>query len=230
MPRELGDRQLARGGRAGCGCARAGAHDSSFESRGTLSIRRVVPTRTAAARMGGSNGATATYSTSSPPTPGSRGPSRDRRSRARAAARAPGRAPPARGGRCATRARARRRRARSARRAARARGARSATIRRSTATCCASFWPKKARSGRTIVNSLRQTVATPRKWPGRCSPSSDRAELGHLDPGLVAGRVHLGGGRREDDVDARLACGFEVALPRRAGSRSGRPARRTAPG
>ena len=30
----------------------------------------------------------------------------------------------------------------------------------------------------------------------------DRAELGHLDPGLVPGRVHLGRGRREDDVDA----------------------------
>ena len=52
---ELGDGELAGGGRAGCGGARACAHDSS--SSGTLSIRRVVPTRTAAASVGGSNGA-----------------------------------------------------------------------------------------------------------------------------------------------------------------------------
>ena len=31
------------------------------------------------------------------------------------------------------------------------------------------------RRGRTIVNSFTQTVATPRKWPGRCSPSSPSA-------------------------------------------------------
>ena len=47
---ELGQRQLAR---------RWGAH-SRPPSRGTLSMRRMPPTRTAAARTGGSNGATAT--------------------------------------------------------------------------------------------------------------------------------------------------------------------------
>ncbi len=55
---QLGDGELAGGGRAGCGGARACAHDSS--SSGRLSIRRVVPTRTAAASVGGSNGARAT--------------------------------------------------------------------------------------------------------------------------------------------------------------------------
>ena len=39
----------------------------------------------------------------------------------------------------------------------------------------------------------------------------DRAELGHVDPRLVPGRVHLGGGRREDDVDAGRARDLEVA-------------------
>ena len=38
-----------------------------------------------------------------------------------------------------------------------------------------------------------------------------RAELGHVDPRLVAGRVHLGRGRGEDDVDPCLACDLEVA-------------------
>ena len=38
----------------------------------------------------------------------------------------------------------------------------------------------------------------------------DRAELRHLDPGLVAGRVELAGRGGEDDVDARLAGGVEV--------------------
>ena len=49
---------------------------------------------------------------------------------------------------------------------------RSRTMRRITAACCASFWPKYARCGRTMLKSFRQTVATPRKWPGRASPSA----------------------------------------------------------
>ena len=48
---------------------------------------------------------------------------------------------------------------------------RSATMRRRTATCAASFWPKKARSGSAAMSSLATTVATPRKWPGRDAPS-----------------------------------------------------------
>ena len=56
--RELGDRQLPGRGRAGSRGAGTCAHRSS--SRGTLSIRRVAPTRTAAARTGGSKGATRT--------------------------------------------------------------------------------------------------------------------------------------------------------------------------
>ena len=55
---EIRDRQLAGRGGAVAGCARAGTHESS--STGTLSMRRVVPTRTAAARTGGSNGAIST--------------------------------------------------------------------------------------------------------------------------------------------------------------------------
>ncbi len=39
----------------------------------------------------------------------------------------------------------------------------------------------------------------------------DRAELGDVDPGLEAGRVHLLRGGREDDVDARLLGELEVA-------------------
>src|SRR5438128_728190 len=45
--RELGQRQLAGGGRVRRGRARAGGHAAS-PSRGTLSIRRVRPTRAAA--------------------------------------------------------------------------------------------------------------------------------------------------------------------------------------
>ncbi len=57
--RELGDRQLAgRRGAVSWGTG-AGAHGAS-PSRGTLSIRRVEPTRTAAARTGGSKGAIST--------------------------------------------------------------------------------------------------------------------------------------------------------------------------
>ena len=54
---ELGQRQLAGRRRAGGGLSGTGGHASStvsLESRTTLSIRRVEPTRTAAARTGGS--------------------------------------------------------------------------------------------------------------------------------------------------------------------------------
>ena len=45
-------------------------------------------------------------------------------------------------------------------------------MRRITASCCQSFSPNSARSGRTCANSLATTVATPSKWPGREAPHS----------------------------------------------------------
>ena len=46
-------------------------------------------------------------------------------------------------------------------------------MRRTTATCWASFWPKNATSGATTMRSFATTVQTPAKWPGpRSAPSS----------------------------------------------------------
>ena len=46
-------------------------------------------------------------------------------------------------------------------------------MRRSTATCCASFWPKNARSGVTMFSIFVTTVQTPVKWlTPRMAPSS----------------------------------------------------------
>ena len=59
----------------------------------------------------------------------------------------------------------------------------SATMRRSTATCAASFWPKKARSGSAAIRSLATTVATPRKWPGRDLPSRRSLKSFDFDKG-----------------------------------------------
>ena len=53
-----------------------------------------------------------------------------------------------------------------------------------------------------MLKSLQQTVATARKCPGRNSPSSVAPQLGDLDPGLVARRVHLLDRWREQEVDA----------------------------
>ena len=47
--------------------------------------------------------------------------------------------------------------------------------------------------------------------PGTVLALEHCAQLGHVDPGLVAGRVHLRRGRGEDDVDAVLAGELEVA-------------------
>ena len=106
----------------------------------------------------------------------------DRASPGRAAVRARSRAPPARAGRCATRARARRHRERSGRRC-------SSTSRREvadqscriTSTCCASFWPKYATSGRTIAKSLSTRSRRRGSGPGG-APLEDRAELGRRRP------------------------------------------------
>ena len=88
--------------------------------------------------------------------------------------------------------------------------ARSRIRRRMTSTCWASFCPKYAWVGWTIVKSLRTIVATPRKCPGRCTPSRIEPSSRHLDPRLEPGRVHLVGGRREDEVYAGLARELEI--------------------
>ena len=49
---------------------------------------------------------------------------------------------------------------------------RSAAIRRTTASCWASFSPKYAASGPTMFSSLATTVQTPSKCPGRWAPHS----------------------------------------------------------
>ena len=71
-----------------------------------------------------------------------------------------------------------------------------------TATCCASFSPKKAASRLNDLNSFRTTVATPPKCPG---PSIGRSAPRHLD---VQGAGEAGSGTSgprtadEDDVGA----------------------------
>ncbi len=59
---------------------------------------------------------------------------------------------------------------------------------------------------------MRTIVATPRKWPGRNSPSRVDPTLGHVDPGLEALRVHLVSRRREHEVDADLPGEREVSF------------------
>ncbi len=48
----------------------------------------------------------------------------------------------------------------------------------STRSCWKSFCPKQATVGRTMLNSLATTWQTPRKWPGRCLPSSTLSSCG----------------------------------------------------
>ena len=88
---------------------------------------------------------------------------------------------------------------------------RSRTIRRITASCCASLRPKYARCGWTMLQSLSTTVVTPRKCAGRLAPSSRAVSPSTCDVGAVAVRVHLLHGRREDDVDALVLEQREVA-------------------
>ena len=60
---------------------------------------------------------------------------------------------------------------------------RSRTIRRRTATCCASFWPKNATSGATMLNSLQTTVQTPSKCAGAALGALEHAaQARHADP------------------------------------------------
>jgi hypothetical protein len=61
------------------------------------------------------------------------------------------------------------------------------------------------------VNSFVQTVATPRKWPGRCPPSSPRRHRPARSRWRSRGK-QLGGRRREDHVDAARGGATLVAL------------------
>ena len=78
-------------------------------------------------------------------------------------------------------------------------------MRRITTTCWASFWPKNATSGATMLNSLQTTVQTPSKWPGpRSAPSRTSPEPGDADRRGEAVGVDLGDGGGEQHVDAEL--------------------------
>ena len=110
------------------------------------------------------------------------------------------------------------------------RGSGRATSALTTRACCASFWPKYARCGRTMLKSFRQTVATPRKWPGRCCALEPRRAprprpRSRSRAGTSPPRPARRGGRRPPPRRARRRA------PRRAGTRCEVLARRrTAPG
>ena len=63
-------------------------------------------------------------------------------------------------------------------------------MRRMIASCCQSFSPKMATSGRTWLNNLATTVATPSKCPGPRRAAIVGAEFGHLDMRGMAARIH----------------------------------------
>ena len=77
---------------------------------------------------------------------------------------------------------------------------RSRTRRRITATCWASFCPKNAMCGATMLKSFVQMVATPRKCPGRCAPS--RSWAGPSPGPTLRAPVTLGGGGEADVTPA----------------------------
>ena len=52
---------------------------------------------------------------------------------------------------------------------------RSVVSRRMIASCCQSFSPKMATSGKAISSNVVTTVATPSKGPGRDAPSIGRS-------------------------------------------------------
>src|SRR6185312_9794534 len=159
---ELGERQLAGSPGGVARGLRVVAHESS-PSRRTLSIKRVEPTRTAAARtLASPRSSTSTYSGSRP------------FKEPRAVATGSGLTTASRNARGSARARSAADRwtlrdesaSPSASRTVGTTRISTGTFRSRTrflitATCCASFWPKYARSGRTRLNSFRQTVATP---------------------------------------------------------------------
>ena len=63
----------------------------------------------------------------------------------------------------------------------------SATMRLMMASCWASFCPKKARCGCTMLKSFVTTVHTPRKCPGREAPHSESVSVSMTTKVLWAG-------------------------------------------
>ena len=70
----------------------------------------------------------------------------------------------------------------------------------STATCAASFCPKKARSGSAAINSFATTVATPRKCPGRECAVQPIAQALDLDKRRRTRRIQFLNRRSKDHV------------------------------
>ena len=159
-------------GRAGCGCTGSSAHGPppGGRCRSGGSSRRGRRRRVREGR----SGATATYSTSRPAASRiARAAARSRVASARGSARARARSSADRPDVARREREAVRRRARSGRLTSSS--SRCEVARSSGGAPRPAARPSGRRrraSGRTIVKSLRQTVATPRKWPGRCSSSS----------------------------------------------------------
>ncbi len=89
---------------------------------------------------------------------------------------------------------------------------RSAAIRRITASCWKSFSPNSATSGRTWLNNLATTVATPSKCPGRVRAVERLAHPRDRDVGREAGRIHHLDRRHPQHVDP----GFREHAPNRS--------------
>ena len=86
-------------------------------------------------------------------------------------------------------------------------------MRRTTASCWKSFSPKIATSGRTMLNSLATTVATPTKWPGRtlAAQALATARAPRRSVWKPGGYMAAGVGH-EGDVDAGRGRLGQVAL------------------
>ena len=187
-------------------------------------MRRVEPTRTAPRGRGGrSRRPRRSRSRGRSRIAGARAP---RRGRVVASARGSASAAlarRARGVRCATRARGRPRRGRWGRRAARPRArGRGSSVGPPRLAGRPSGRSTRA-SGRTMLKSLRHDGRDAAEVAGAKASFEDRTELRHVDPGLEAGRVHLVGGRREDEVDTCRLGLREITAPRSRGYRARSP-------
>ena len=89
--------------------------------------------------------------------------------------------------------------------------ARSRAICRITRSCCASFWPKYARSAPTRLNRIATTVATPSKWPGPGGALERLGDGADAHGRVEARRVDLLDRRREHEVGALLGADLDVA-------------------
>ena len=69
-----------------------------------------------------------------------------------------------------------------------------------------------------MLNSLRQTVATPRKWPGRALPSRLADSFSTSTQVWKPSGIHLVDGRDEEEVDAGRFRDAQCRAPRRADS------------